>query len=153
MILGLGVLGPACTAATPTEPPTVAEAPTVEPAATADLTVTPTASTEATEPPPPSVTDAWARTAVAHRADVGGRFDYECPSDGVPDVIWGTDVYTDDSSVCTAAVHAGAITVADGGQVTIEMRAGQDAYQASERNGIESLRYGRWPGSFVIVAP
>jgi hypothetical protein len=60
-------------------------------------------------------------------------------------------VYTDDSSVCTAAVHAGAITVEDGGEVTIEITAGEDSYEGTEQNGIESFDYGPWGGSFSIV--
>ncbi|MGZ8474813.1 MAG: LCCL domain-containing protein [Candidatus Limnocylindria bacterium] len=81
----------------------------------------------------------------------GQEVDYVCPPGGTPGSSWGTDVYTDDSSVCTAAVHAGAITVEEGGIVTIEIRPGQDAYEASERNGIASRAWGLWGGSFVVV--
>ena len=66
-------------------------------------------------------------------------------------MIWGTDTYTDDSSVCTAAVHSGAISLAAGGTVTIEIRPGLDAYRSSTRNGITSVPYGSWHGSFVFV--
>jgi hypothetical protein len=48
-------------------------------------------------------------------------------------------------------LHAGAITIEDGGEVTIEIRPGEDSYEASEQNGIESLSYGPRGGSFVIV--
>jgi hypothetical protein len=65
--------------------------------------------------------------------------------------VWGTDVYTDDSSVCTAAVHVGKITIDAGGPVEIEIRPGQDSYQGSQRNGITTLGYPRWDGSFVFV--
>ncbi len=64
--------------------------------------------------------------------------------------MWGTDVYTDDSSVCTAGVHAGKISLAEGGTVVIEMRAGEDAYTGSERNGVTTTDYAGWPGSFVV---
>jgi hypothetical protein len=82
-----------------------------------------------------------------------GQFDYDCPPAGVADTIWGTDVYTDDSSVCTAAVHSGLITLAEGGAVTIEMRPGRDSYAPSTRNGIESLAWGQWSSSFRFVEP
>lgn len=93
----------------------------------------------------------WHLSAAAFRAYVGARFAYECPANGTPGTVWGTDVYTDDSSVCTAAVHAGSITVANGGNVTIEMRPGQASYRGSARNGITSREYLTWPGSFVVV--
>jgi hypothetical protein len=94
----------------------------------------------------------WAATPGRHRGENGVQFRYACPPDGTTAPIWGTEVYTDDSSVCTAAVHMGLITLAAGGSVTVEMRPGRDAYAASRRNGITSLRWARrWPGSFVLV--
>ena len=49
-----------------------------------------------------------------------------------PATIYGTDVYTDDSSVCTAAVHDGKITIADGGTVTVEIRPGAGLVRAHD---------------------
>ncbi|WP_346729629.1 LCCL domain-containing protein [Corallococcus exiguus] len=43
--------------------------------------------------------------------------------------MWGTDLYTDDSSVCVAAVHAGAITTA-GGTVVVTISRGRPATRA-----------------------
>ena len=65
--------------------------------------------------------------------------------------VWGSGPYTDDSSVCRAAVHDGAITYADGGKVIFEPRSGQGSYAGSTRNGVETRDYGRWGGGFVIV--
>ena len=65
--------------------------------------------------------------------------------------LYGTDVYTDDSSICTAAVHAGLISFQAGGSVTIEIRQGQSSYAGSARNGVTSKGYGSWNGSFVFV--
>ena len=147
------------TAAPPTAAPTaVAEtlaAPT-ETAATATEAAGPTetaapAETPAvTEGPVPSV-DPWQVNAVDYRGANGQRYSYACPGGGEPSTIWGTDVYTDDSSICTAAVHAGVITLAKGGPVVIEIRAGQDSYTGSDRNGITSDDYGQWAGSYVVV--
>src|SRR5688500_3362478 len=117
------------------------------PVTTPDATPTtdPAASTPATDP--------WQLNAAEHRSEVGEEFTYDCPpaDESRTDTIWGTHVYTDDSSVCTAAVHAGAITVEDGGEVTIEMLPGEDSYEASEQNGTESSSYGPWGGSFAVV--
>ena len=93
----------------------------------------------------------WNSNATPFRGANGERVVYECPAGGQAYSLWGTDIYTDDSSVCTAAVHVGEITLADGGQVTIEIREGQQSYAASRRNGIDSLEYAEYSGSFVIV--
>jgi hypothetical protein len=93
----------------------------------------------------------WGATAAHLRGQNGSRFTYGCPANGAPYRVWGTNVYTDDSSVCTAAVHAGRITLAKGGTVTIEIRAGQSSYASSTRNGIKSGSWGSWHGSFVVV--
>ncbi|RKH49250.1 protease B [Corallococcus llansteffanensis] len=63
--------------------------------------------------------------------------------------VWGTDLYTDDSSVCAAAVHAGAIP-ATGGTVVVTIQPGQSGYSGTTRNGITTYSYGSWPGSFSI---
>lgn len=81
----------------------------------------------------------------------GQRFSYSCPGGGTASSVWGTDIYTDDSSICTAAVHAGLINFQSGGTVTIEIRAGQQSYPASARYGVTSREYAAWPGSFVFV--
>lgn len=93
----------------------------------------------------------WSTDATSLRGKNGQRFTFFCPSGGsISGRIWGTSVYTDDSSVCTAAVHAGIINVA-GGMVTIEIRQGLTAYQGSTRNGVATRDYGSWYGSFVFV--
>jgi len=94
----------------------------------------------------------WDATAAAFRPYLTSRFAYTCPSGGTLRSVWGTDVYTDDSSVCTAAVHAGLVTAAAGGSVTIEIRPGQASYTGSTRNGVTALSYGSWGGSFVFLS-
>ena len=93
----------------------------------------------------------WNANATAFRGQNGAQFVYTCPFYGTAGAVYGTDVYTDDSSVCTAAVHTGRITLAGGGSVTIEIRPGQSSYQASTRHGITSNSWGSWSGSFVVV--
>jgi len=93
----------------------------------------------------------WGTNAVIYRDRVGQRFSFTCPAGGDLGTVWGTDIYTDDSSICTAAAHVGIITRATGGTVTIETRPGQTSYAASTRNGIATRSYGSWSGSYVIV--
>ncbi|HXG30667.1 MAG TPA: LCCL domain-containing protein [Thermodesulfobacteriota bacterium] len=95
----------------------------------------------------------WSTNALEHRGKNGQRFTYTCPPNGKPGSVSGTDIYTDDSSICTAAVHAGLITFASGGTVTIEIRPGRASYIGSRRNGVASGYWDSWPGSFVFVTP
>ncbi|MCP3100179.1 hypothetical protein LZ198_14990 [Myxococcus sp. K15C18031901] len=62
---------------------------------------------------------------------------------------WGTDLYTDDSNACVAAVHAGAIP-ASGGPVVVTIQPGQGSYTASTRNGITTYAWGAWAGSISL---
>lgn len=93
----------------------------------------------------------WTATAAARRGKNGQRFSFTCPPGGSPAHVWGTDTYTDDSSVCTAAVQAGLVTLASGGTVTIEIRPGASSYTGSSRHGITSESYGSWKGSYAFV--
>ena len=106
-------------------------------------------STSASNAAPPGT---WDVQANGLHGKVGDRFTLSFPPGGVlSGRLWGTDVYTDDSSIATAAVHAGLISVQSGGTVTIEIRPGQSAYQGSVRNGVTSSSYGSWGASFVFV--
>jgi hypothetical protein len=99
---------------------------------------------------PPPIT--WDRTASFIRGATEQQFTFECLAGGSPAVVWGTDIYTDDSSICTAGVHAGVITD-DGGLVTIEILPGEESYEGSTRNDVTSLEYGAWDASFRVVDP
>jgi phage baseplate assembly protein gpV len=113
---------------------------------------TPTTTTTTTEAPAGGGTDdvaeAWRRNATELRDRVGEQVDLECPAGGRLGAVWGSNVYTDDSSICSAAVHAGLITVEEGGEVTIEVLEGQDEYVGMASNGVESEDFGPYAGSF-----
>ncbi|MEI8256586.1 MAG: LCCL domain-containing protein [Deltaproteobacteria bacterium] len=99
--------------------------------------------------PPPPRPDPWAENATHFRGQIGEGHSIECPP-GTARTVWGTEVYTDDSSVCSAAVHAGRITVETGGRVTFFTQPGRDVYFGSARRGITSNDYGAFPGSFAF---
>ncbi|MFI5301833.1 MAG: LCCL domain-containing protein, partial [Polyangiales bacterium] len=65
--------------------------------------------------------------------------------------VWGTDLYTDDSAVCPALIHAGVLK-ASGGSATITFTKGQLTYLGSSRNGVDSADYGKWARSFYAQA-
>lgn len=92
----------------------------------------------------------WNTGAAIGTFAAGKMLKVSCPANGNPGSVWGTDTYTLDSSICTAAVHAGKIKLETGGPVTIEMRPGEDSYKGSERNGIKSNDYEKYGSSFIV---
>jgi hypothetical protein len=98
--------------------------------------------------------ETWTADAARFRGANGQAFDYACPAHGVAQPVWGTLIYTDDSSVCTAAVHHGAIGFEAGGWVRIVIRPGLPRYQGSIRNGVTSQDWAEpWKGSFTVATP
>ncbi|MDX9783350.1 MAG: LCCL domain-containing protein [Spirochaetia bacterium] len=95
---------------------------------------------------------AWEKDATEWRDKIGQRFSHTLPPGGIESQIWGVDIYTDDSSIGSAAVHAGLISFEQGGTVTIEMSPGRDFYEGSARNGVQSKAWTEedWPASFVF---
>jgi hypothetical protein len=66
--------------------------------------------------------------------------------------VWGTGVYTDDSSLATAAVHAGIVNAGQKAVVKVTILPGEPQYAGSDRNGVTSSDYGEWSGSYRIEA-
>jgi hypothetical protein len=90
-------------------------------------------------------------TALAFRGQIGRRVTYVCPpSTDWSQSLWGTGVYTDDSSICRAAVHAGVLADGRPGVVVFVMGAGAETFQGSLQNGVTSRSYGHWGSSFTF---
>lgn len=105
------------------------------------------------EPATDDVRALWSNSAGQYVE--GTTIDINCPEGGYLDAsVWGGDngIYTDDSAICVAAVHAGLITVEEGGTVVIEKTAGEDDYGAGfAANGVTSLPWQEpWTGSFIF---
>jgi beta-lactamase regulating signal transducer with metallopeptidase domain len=66
--------------------------------------------------------------------------------------VWGgTDnVYTDDSDLATAAVHAGTLQPGQRGIVAVTILPDRGSYEASDRNGVQSRAWAAWGGSYRI---
>ncbi len=80
------------------------------------------------------------------------KFTVHCPEmcSSPPVQVYGSAFYTDDSSICQAAIHFG--TIGDkGGEVTIQIEEGQKRYKGSSQNGVESLSHGEFIRSFVVI--
>jgi hypothetical protein len=64
--------------------------------------------------------------------------------------VWGSDIYTQDSSICRAAVHNGVITADEGGSVTAKAAPGCKSYTASTANGVTTSSWGEYQTSFYF---
>lgn len=109
-------------------------------------------------PPPPPPTGGgqtinWGDSVrgTIQGCPVGTQKTYTCPPGGGPSNVWGTDTYTHDSSICTAGVHAGLISLRNGGTVTVQVEAGRPAYKGSTRNGIGTSNYESWDCSYSFL--
>ena len=92
----------------------------------------------------------WNTSASMVSFESGKTYKFKCPSSGKESAVWGTDIYTLDSSICNAAVHAGKLSSESGGLVMIELRPGQPSYKGSARNGVKTNDYGEYGSSFVV---
>lgn len=65
--------------------------------------------------------------------------------------IWGSNPYSSDSDVRTAAIHAGVLTPGQTGIVYIYMINGLSYYSGVTKNGISSSTKQAWNGSYYIA--
>jgi len=81
----------------------------------------------------------WNTTIATVAADYMAPITLVCPPAGqsAQGDVWGSDVYPDDSAICVAGVHAGAISFA-GGALTVTRVTKQASFPAITRNNITS---------------
>ena len=92
----------------------------------------------------------WNTSAAVVSFEPGKTYKFTCAPGRTESSVWGTDIYTLDSSICNAAVHAGKLTADSGGTVTIELRPGESSYKGTTRNGVKTNDYGKYGQSFVV---
>ncbi len=91
--------------------------------------------------------------AFAYSANLGKQYSCTClASQTTSGSVWGTDIYTSDSALCRAAVHAGYQQSGFQGTVVFEMLAGQSTYTGSTQKGITSLSTGAKTSSIRFVS-
>jgi hypothetical protein len=64
--------------------------------------------------------------------------------------VWGSDVYTTDSTPGMAAVHAGALKVGQTGIVKVTIVVPPPTFDGTTRNGITTSAYMMYPGAYKI---
>ncbi|MGC4028504.1 MAG: LCCL domain-containing protein [Steroidobacteraceae bacterium] len=90
----------------------------------------------------------WNGIPMAFTAPIAVR----CPPDGKSTgVLWGSNPYPRDSSICLAAVHAGIIGIGAGGAIRVQRVPGAKDYPGSLRNGVESKRWGAYEDAFTVL--
>jgi hypothetical protein len=76
-------------------------------------------------------------------------FELTGSSDGI---VWGTDVYTGDSTLAAVAVHAGVLGDGERGVVRVTFVDTLNvAFTGSYRNGVRSEDYPSWPVGFRVA--
>ena len=93
----------------------------------------------------------WSWSAKDFKNRLGQDFAYICPPKGEIHRIYGTDKYTVDSSVCSAAAHMGLITPLSGGTVVIRIAGNKVGFKSSNKHGIQSRQYNRQHLSFIFL--
>jgi beta-lactamase regulating signal transducer with metallopeptidase domain len=93
--------------------------------------------------------DAASSELIQMRNQIGATIDLTVTgSNSAP--IWGDGIYTDDSAVAVAAVHAGLLKVGEIGVVRATIMPPQDRYPGTTRNGVQSQSFGRFEGSYRL---
>src|SRR5581483_1253345 len=64
--------------------------------------------------------------------------------------IWGSGMYTDDSPLAAAAVHAGVLRDGMRGIVKVTILPGHSSYRGSTQNGVQSESWNAWDGSYRV---
>ena len=95
-------------------------------------------------PDPGNLYDYASRIGETFYFDVTGQVGYS---------IWGSEVYTADSHLATAAVHAGILKVGQRGIVKVTMIKSPDTHRGSTTNGVTSANWGSYTASYSVESP
>jgi hypothetical protein len=91
--------------------------------------------------PPPSM--------MAMQNQIGKTFVYKVTG-AVVGTVWGTNVYTADSTLAAAAVHAGLLKVGQTGIIKVKMIPSPNNYVGSTQNGVMSHPYNVFPAAYTL---
>ena len=83
--------------------------------------------------------------------DIGANYYFRVRGD-VEGQVWGTDVYTGDSLLSVAAVHAGLVKPGDTAVVKVTVVAPLAKYPGSIRNNVKTHDFGRYGSAYMLSA-
>jgi hypothetical protein len=86
-------------------------------------------------------------TMSDHEGEVGKSY-YFTLTGTTSGSIWGTDVYTTDSSLAASAVHAGKLRPGQTKAVKVTVVQSPNSFRGSTRNGVTTNNYGSYPSAY-----
>ncbi len=86
---------------------------------------------------------------TSFREQIGQTFYFEVAG-RTTGSLYGTEVYTHDSDLATAAVHIGALKNGESGIVQVTIVASPSEHVSSEQNGVRSTAWGTYSGSYTV---
>ncbi len=87
----------------------------------------------------------------AFESQQGKVFAFKVTGTAAGGSVWGTDVYTTDSKLSMAAVHAGIVKVGETGIVHLKIIASPASFAGSSRHGITTSNYGAYTAAYQIL--
>ncbi|MFN3853787.1 MAG: LCCL domain-containing protein [Phreatobacter sp.] len=66
--------------------------------------------------------------------------------------LWGTDIYSGDSTIGAAAVHQGLLKPGEAKVLRVTVVTPPDHFPGTTRHGVTSTEYGRYPYAWVLSA-
>jgi hypothetical protein len=97
------------------------------------------------------MTDAAAAPSnmINFHSDIGKTFTFKVTANSSGSV-WGTDIYTTDSTLATVVIHAGLLQPGQTGVVKVTMMQSPNVFVGSTRNGITSTPYQQYPAAYRV---
>ncbi|CAF0970139.1 unnamed protein product [Adineta ricciae] len=117
---------------------------------TTSTTTTSTTSTPSTASSTISNVIAGSGSPYTYRGNNGQYYSFSITG-SLGGGVWGSDIYTDDSNLNVAAVHAGYAQNGVTTTVVVKILPGQSSYTGTTRNGITTASYGSFGGSYSVV--
>jgi hypothetical protein len=107
-------------------------------------------STKSTEPEADTTNVAVGpANLLQHQNEIGKTFSFKVTG-AVNGSLWGTDVYTTDSTLAMAAVHCGLVKPGQTGIVKVTIMASPQVFVGSTRNGVTSQPYQQYPAAYRV---
>jgi hypothetical protein len=88
---------------------------------------------------------------TTYNSKIGQTFAFKVTGAVAGGSIWGTDVYTTDSMLAMAAVHAGVLKAGETGVVRVKILASPPSFAGTFRNGVRTSPYGVYGGAYQIL--
>lgn len=86
---------------------------------------------------------------VQYQNEIGKTFTFRVTGN-VGGSVWGTDIYTTDTTLASAAVHTGLLTPGQTGVIKVTVVPSPNVFVGSTRNGVTSAGYAQYPAAYRV---